>query len=452
MKKLRIIKNALKAIARNPTRTFLTTLGIVIGIAAVIALMEIGAGAQQTLQKSISAMGVNTIRIWPGMVTRGGISSGSGGRANLTLEDMAIVGDCQNVSAVSPVISVRGQIIYGNKNWRPFSINGVNEEYFDIANWQVEDGEPFDAERVDRGAKVCLVGGTIVKELFDGENPVGKDIRIQDVMFKVIGVLKTKGANMMGMDQDDTILAPWTAVKSRLTGAGSSSISVGSSSSSSSSTTSTTTASSVYTEGVDFYAPVSDSNMPPVRFNNVDSLIASSISSDKIYVAMDEVIEALREAHKLLPTDDNDFHIRTMAEFTDMLASQTKTMTNLLLCVACVSLLVGGVGIMNIMLVSVTERTREIGLRMAVGARAGDILRQFLIESVVICVFGGIIGIIVGHGASLALTYFMNWPSSTSYAAIALAVTVSAMVGIVFGYYPAWKAAKLDPIEALRYE
>ena len=276
MKKLRVIKSALTAICRNPTRTFLTTLGIVIGIAAVIALMEIGNGAQETLQKNIAAMGVNTMRIFPGTVTRSGVNTGAGARANLTMKDAeAILKNCDHVEAVSPVLWVRGQLIYGGKNWNPYSINGGNEDFLEISGWQIEEGEPISSMHVRRGSKVCLVGSTIVRELFDGENPIGKDLRIQNVMFRVIGVLKTKGANMMGMDQDDCVIAPWTAVKMRLRGAGSSSIV------SANTVTSTTTlsASSTYTTGVTFY-PEASSTLPPVRFSNVDSLIVSVPSAD----------------------------------------------------------------------------------------------------------------------------------------------------------------------------
>ncbi len=452
MRKFRVLKNAVKAICRNPTRTFLTTLGIVIGIAAVIALMEVGAGAQKALQNSVASMGVNTIRVWPGTIVRGGVSTGAGARANLTMTDVeGIMKNCDSVARVSPIVSVRGQIIYGGKNWSPFSINGVSADYLEISGWEIEEGEPINQRQVDRGAKVCLIGATIVRELFDGENPVGKGLRIQNVVFKIIGVLKAKGANMMGMDQDDCVIAPWTSVKARLKGAGSTSV-TSASSSTTTTTTSTTTASSTYTEGVSLYPPVSNSNMPPVRFANVDSLVVEAKSQEDLYKAVEEVSASLRETHRLAPDVTDDFNIRTMAEFTNFLTQQTKTTTNLLLCVAFVSLVVGGVGIMNIMLVSVTERTREIGLRMAVGARARDILRQFLIESIVICIFGGIVGILVGHGTSLALSKFMGWPVSLSYSAIALSVGVSALVGVVFGYYPAWKAARLDPIEALRYE
>lgn len=451
MKYVAVIRSALKAICRNPTRTFLTTLGIVIGIAAVIALMEIGKGAQEALKKNIANMGVNTIRVWPGAVTKSGVRTGSGGRVNLTLTDLnAIAKNCRSVSAVSPVVSVRGQIIYGGQNWNPFFINGVNEKYLDISNWEISDGEPFDARMVARGAKVCVVGQTIVRELFEGENPIGKNLRVQNVTFKVIGVLKQKGANMMGWDQDDVIIMPWTTMKSRLKGAGSTSLT----SSNTTTTTTTTTTSStsdLYTSGVSLY-PEASTAVPPVRFVNVDSLIIAAHNPESVEAALAEVTASLRETHKLGPEDEDDFRVRTMTEFSDFLTSQTKSTTNLLLCVAFISLIVGGVGIMNIMLVSVTERTREIGLRMAVGARGSDILRQFLIESIVICLLGGVLGIVLGHSLSMLLGNLMGWPVMTSYAAIALSVGVSVLVGILFGYYPAWKAARLDPIEALRYE
>ena len=430
-------------------RTFLTTLGIVIGIAAVIALMEVGAGAQKSLKASISSMGVNSITIRPGASMFGGVSSGAGSKATLTSKDVEeILKECPSVKLATPVISVRGQIVYGGKNWSPFSISGVNADYLEIGNWQVDDGEMFSNLQVARGSKVCLIGSTVKRELFGGSNPIGKDIRVQNVLFKVIGVLKSKGANMIGMDQDDTVIAPWTAVKARLTGAGQTSIS----SVSSSTTTTAASTSSAYSAGTSFYPPVSNSNLPPVRLQNVDSISAWARSPESVESAVEEITRALRKSHHLSDMAENDFQVRTMSEFSDFLTGSTKNMTNLLLCVAFISLIVGGVGIMNIMLVSVTERTREIGLRMAVGAKKRDILRQFLVESVVICFFGGVVGIIVGHCASTVLASVMNWPSTISYSAIILSVGVSVLVGVVFGYYPAWKAAKLDPIEALRYE
>jgi len=447
MKQLRVIRNALREIRRKPTRTFLTTLGIVIGIGAVITLMEVGNGAQESLRKSIAAMGVNTINIRPGNIQRAGVNSGAGARANLTGKDIiAILKGSEHVAHVTPVVSVRGQVVYGGLNWSPFYINGVAPSYFQIANWQIDEGVFFDDTMTSRAMKVCVIGSTIRKELFSGVNPVGREIRIQNVLFKVIGVMKSKGANMMGMDQDDIVVAPWTTVKSRLRGAGQSSISAAGTAATAASTSST------YTSGVSFYPPVSSAGIPPVRFENFDSLLASSTSPETTQLAVGEITAALRTSHKIKDEDPDDFTIRTMEEFSRFLTDSTKSTTNLLLCVAFVSLVVGGVGIMNIMLVSVTERTREIGLRMAVGARKRDILQQFLIESIVICIMGGIIGILLGHFSSLLFAFYLNWPTSTSYVAILLSVGVSALVGIVFGYYPAWKAARLDPIEALRYE
>jgi len=450
MKQLRVVKNALREICRKPTRTFLTTLGIVIGIGAVIALMEVGNGAQESLRKSIAAMGVNTITIRPGNIQRAGVNTGAGARANLTSKDIiAILKNSEHVANVTPVVSVRGQIVYGGLNWNPYFINGVAPSYFEIANWQIDEGIFFDEIMTARAMKVCVIGSTIRKELFAGANPVGREIRIQNVLFKVVGVMKSKGANMVGMDQDDIVVAPWTTVKARLKGAGQSSISA---SGTSVTVASAASASATYPAAVSFYPPVSSSGIPPVRFENFDSLVAASTSPETTQLAVKEITSALREAHKLGPYDDDDFQIRTMEEFSRFMTDSTKATTNLLLCVAFVSLVVGGVGIMNIMLVSVTERTREIGLRMAVGARKRDILQQFLIESIVICIMGGVIGILLGHFSSLLFAYYLNWPTSTSYAAILLSVGVSALVGIVFGYYPAWKAARLDPIEALRYE
>ena len=449
MKKYRLIKSALISICRNPTRTVLTTLGIVIGISSVIALMEIGNGASEVLAKNFAEMGANTLRVFPGSIIRGGVNSGTAARANLTIKDLnAILRNCPSVEKGTPFLSVRGQVVYGGKNWNPYFISGANEDYFEIAGRKIEEGEPFTAMHVRRGSKVCLVGETIVRELYGGESPVGKDLRIQNVVFKVIGVLKAKGANMMGMDQDDCVIAPWTAVRMRLRGAGSTSLS---SAGTTTTVESSTAATDTYVGSVSLYAPKLP-NMPPVRFGNVDSFLLSAVSADAVYKAINEVALTLRESHKLEDSEDDDFRIRAMAEFADMLKSSTKTTTNLLLCVALISLVVGGVGIMNIMLVSVTERTREIGLRMAVGARGSDILKQFLIESIVICLVGGIIGIFAGHAFSLLMSHFMGWPVAVSYVAIVISFGVSALVGIVFGYYPAWKAARLDPIEALRYE
>jgi ABC-type antimicrobial peptide transport system permease subunit len=299
-----------------------------------------------------------------------------------------------------------------------------------------------------------MLGQSLVRELFQEESPIGKEIRIKNVTFRVIGVLSAKGANMMGMDQDDILLAPWTTVKYRVTG---STLASTNQSSTSDTTATVNSLSSLYPGGQKSLYPVGSDiqaadNPMPVFFTNIDQVMTAAVSSLEIPAAIQQITETLRERHRIRDDDPDDFNIRDMTEMTKTLSSTTLLMTNLLLCVALISLLVGGVGIMNIMLVSVTERTREIGLRMAVGARARDILRQFLVESVVLCLVGGGIGILLGHGGSLLVQLFLHWPIQNSPGAIAAAVMVSAGVGIIFGYYPAWRASRLDPIEALRYE
>jgi ABC-type antimicrobial peptide transport system permease subunit len=317
------------------------------------------------------------------------------------------------------------------------------------------EGETFTDKDIRSANKVCLIGQTLVRELFQNQSPIGKEIRVLNVSFKVIGVLSSKGANMMGMDQDDIVLAPWTTIKFRV---GSTSAAQAAQSASSSGTTSSTnTPSQLYANAkVELYPVPSDTqamdNPQPVRFTNVDQILAAATSTAEIPQAIKQITDLLRQRHHIRNPKDDDFNIRNMTEMTNALSSTTTLMTKLLLAVALISLIVGGVGIMNIMLVSVTERTREIGLRMAVGARAKDILRQFLIEAVVLCLAGGIMGIILGCGGSFLVTYFLRWPTETSVAAIVASVIVSASVGIIFGYYPAWKASRLDPIEALRYE
>lgn len=447
---------AFKAIKRNPMRSMLTTLGIVIGVGAVIAMMEIGRGSSHAVQKTIANMGANTLMILPGTASSGGVSFGSGSVMTLTPKDYdAVVLDCPAVRAAAPIVRARTQLIYGGKNWIPSFIYGSTPSFLDVRDWKdMADGEFFSERDVINARAVCVVGQTIVRELFGGESPVGKDIRIKNVAFKVIGVLSSKGANMMGMDQDDLVVTPWTTLKYRVT---SSSLTTSSQSSSDSVSSSTTSRSSTYpSTGTSLYPDKSSTQLADTmmftRFTNIDQIIAAARSSEEIPAAIQQITKLLREKHRIGPGEPDDFNIRDMTEMTKTLASTTKLMTNLLLCVATISLVVGGVGIMNIMLVSVTERTREIGLRMAVGARARDILRQFLVESVVLCLVGGALGILLGHGGSLLLAYFLKWPVETSPAAIATAVLVSAAVGIIFGYYPAWKASRLDPIEALRYE
>jgi len=449
-------RTAFRALRRNPMRAMLTTLGIVIGVGAVIAMMEIGAGSSTALKKTIASMGANVLVIRPGTASSGGVSFGAGTSTTLTPEDsQAILRECPAISNATPMVRARVQVVYGNRNWVPNAIYGTTPAYLDVQDWNIlAEGEPFSDRDVLNGNRVCILGQTLVRELFEGADPLGKDIRIKNIAFRVVGVLTPKGANMMGFDQDDVILAPWTTIKYRVTGA---SVSTGNQSTDSTGSTSVNTLSNLYpaTQGGLYpdRASVQQADNPmPVRFENIDQIMAAANSSAEIPLAIEQITGVLRERHRIRPDDPDDFNIRDMAELTKTLSTTTTLMTNLLLAVAMISLVVGGVGIMNIMLVSVTERTREIGLRMAVGARGRDILRQFLVEAVVLCLTGGAMGIILGHGGSLLVKLLLHWPVETSPAAIAAAVLVSAGVGIIFGFYPAWKASRLDPIEALRYE
>jgi ABC-type antimicrobial peptide transport system permease subunit len=448
-------RTAFKALRRNPMRAMLTTLGIVIGVGAVIAMMEIGAGASSALKKTIASMGANVLVIRPGTASSGGISFGAGTTTTLTPEDcQAILRECPSVRNAAPMVRARTQVVYGNRNWIPNTIYGTTPAYLDVQDWgSLAEGEPFSDRDVLNGNRVCLLGRTLVRELFDDESPVGKNIRIKNISFRVVGVLSAKGANMMGFDQDDIILAPWTTIKYRVAGTSLATTTQ----SDSAATEAVNTLSNLYPAAQPSLYPEQSSvqqadNPMPVRFANIDQIMASANSSAEISLAIEEIGEVLRERHRIRAREPDDFNIRDMAELTNTLSTTTRLMTNLLLAVAMISLVVGGVGIMNIMLVSVTERTREIGLRMAVGARGRDILRQFLVEAVVLCLTGGAMGIVLGHGGSLLVQLLLKWPVETSPAAIAAAVLVSAGVGIIFGFYPAWKASRLDPIEALRYE
>ena len=449
-------RTAFRALRRNPMRAMLTTLGIVIGVGAVIAMMEIGAGSSATLKKTIASMGANVLVIQPGTASSGGVSFGAGSTTTLTPEDsQAILRECPAIRNATPMVRARTQVVYGNRNWVPNAIYGTTPAYLEVQNWSIlAEGEPFSERDVLNGNRVCILGQTLVRELFEGASPLGKDIRIKNIAFRVIGVLTPKGANMMGFDQDDVILAPWTTIKYRVTGA---SLSTSNQSTDATASTSVNTLSNLYPAAQGALYPEQSAaqqadNPMPVRFANIDSIMAAANNSGEISMAIEQITGVLRERHRIRGDDPDDFNIRNMAELTKTLSTTTTLMTNLLLAVAMISLVVGGVGIMNIMLVSVTERTREIGLRMAVGARGRDILRQFLVEAVVLCLTGGAMGIILGHGGSLLVKFLLHWPVETSPAAIAAAVLVSAGVGIIFGFYPAWKASRLDPIEALRYE
>ncbi len=447
-----ILATALKALLRNPTRAMLTTLGIVIGIAAVITMMEIGTGSSNSIRESIEKMGANSVMVIPGADRRGGVSKGTGTQMSLTPEDCeAINRECPAVSMAVPVVNANGkQVISGNTNYAPSRIQGTSPEFLQIRNWVIGEGRAFTHREVNNRARVCLVGSTIVRELFNGVSPIDNEIRIANTAFKVIGVLQTKGANMMGMDEDDVIILPWTTARLRLTG-----LKTGTATDTTS--TAATSPSALYPgEGVALYPePVStmeDDTLLIPKFIHIDQILLTAVSPERVNEAVDSVTALLRERHRLKGDQDNDFRIRNSAEFMKMLTGTSTIMTNLLLGVALISLIVGGVGIMNIMLVSVTERTREIGLRMAVGARSRDILQQFLVESMVLCLIGGILGILIGHGAAILVNVYLKWPVESSPAAVCAAVVVSAFVGIVFGFYPAWKASRLDPIEALRYE
>ena len=443
---------ALIALKRNPTRALLTTLGIMIGIAAVITMMEIGRGSSNSIRNSIEKMGANSVTIMPGWVRVGGINYGASSRVSLLPADAEAIGrECPSIAYCSPVVHASGrQVIFGGNNWVPNRIVGAAPDYLKIVNWIVADGRGFSQRELNHRASVCLVGSTVVRELFGGANPVDCDIRIANTTFRVIGTLQSKGASMNGTDQDDIIITPWTTARMRLTGLRSGSA-----------TSTTSTAASRPGElypgtGVALYpeqdsALTSDKLLIP-RFTYIDQIVFAAVSPEKVQQAVKEAALVLRERHNLKPDQDDDFRIFNSAEFMAMLSSTSTIMTNLLLIVALISLIVGGVGIMNIMLVSVTERTREIGLRMAVGARSGDILKQFLVEAIVLCLVGGIIGIIMGHGAALAVEKYLQWPIESSPEAVAAAFGVSVAVGIVFGFYPAYKASQLDPIDALRYE
>ena len=450
-----VLVTALRALRRNIMRAALTTLGIVIGVGSVIAMIEIGNGSTLAVRRTIASMGAHSIMISSGAAASGGISFGSGTEKTLTPEDAeAIMRDVPSVLAAAPVIRTGGQLVNGNRNWVPSSIFGTTPEYLVVREWtNLADGATFTERDVRSAARVCIIGSTVARELFGEEAPVGQELRLQNTSLRVVGVLAPKGANMMGWDQDDVVVAPWTTIKYRIAGRGASSSSSGANTTS----TPSTSRNSLYpNSGVALFPEISSTqqlNTPnPVRFTNVDQVMVGVRSSELIPSAMSEITALLRERHRLRPSDVDDFTLRDMAELADMMTKTTGMMTMLLSCVAMISLVVGGVGIMNIMLVSVTERTREIGLRMAVGARPRDILRQFLVESIVLCLLGGIIGILLGRMVSTIATLLLDWPNAMSAGAICAAIGVSVGVGIVFGFYPAWKASRLDPIDALRYE
>ena len=447
-----VVLTALNALRRNILRSVLTMLGIVIGIASVIAMMEIGTGASEQIAAKIANMGSDVLMITPVAISSGGVSAGSGTSVTLTTDDVdAIRRDCPAVRAVTPVLSQGGiQVVNGSKNWSPNRIESGTPDYLVVQNWEISDGACFTERDVNAAATVCVLGQTVVDELFDeGESAVGAQVRLNNVSFKVVGILAKKGTNLMGMDQNDTVIIPWTTLRNRLSRSGG--------------TAPTSSSSGEYSRKNKYpissvqYYPSRDAtqtaNYPmPIRFNNINRIMASATSSETVQDAIAEIKETLRRRHKLADGAEDDFDIRNRSELIDTITSTSSLMTSLLLIVALISLVVGGVGIMNIMFVSVTERTREIGLRMAIGARSSDILTQFLVESVILCLSGGLFGILTGRIASVVISSVLGWPTATSPSAIAMSVAVSAGIGIVFGFYPAWRASKLNPIDALRYE
>ena len=401
-----LFKIALRALANNKLRAFLTMLGIIIGVASVIAMLAIGQGSKKSIQQQISEMGSNMIMIHPGAEMRGGVRQDPSAMQTLKLENYEKLSEeCTNLSGISPNVSSSGQLVAGANNY-PSSVSGVSMDYLTIRQLTVEQGEMLTENDIRTAAKVCVIGKTIVDNLFpDGSDPIGKVNRCNQIPFRVIGVLKSKGYNSMGMDQDDVVLAPYSTVMKRLLA-------------------------QTYLSGI----------------------FASALTEDMTDEAVDEITTILRREHKLKETDDDDFTIRTQQELSSMLNTTTDLMTTLLACIAGISLVVGGIGIMNIMYVSVTERTREIGLRMSVGARGVDILSQFLIEAILISITGGLIGVIIGCGASFMIKTIAHWPVFIQPWSVLLSFLVCTVTGVFFGWYPAKKAADLDPIDALRYE
>ena len=401
-----LFKIALRALANNKMRGFLTMLGIIIGVASVITMLAIGQGSKKSIQAEISEMGSNMIMIQPGGDIRGGVRQEASSMETLKLEDYQnIVDETRYVAAVSPSVNSSGQVIYGANN-APTTIYGISPDYMEIRRYQVEDGEMFSDQDIAVAAKVCVVGKTVVDNLFPGgENPVGKVIRFQKLPFKIVGVLESKGYNSMGMDQDDLILAPYTTIQKKV-----------------------------------------------LAITHLQGITCSALKEEYTEQAIDEISEILRRNHKLKTDEDDDFTIRSQQELSSMLTSTTDMMTVLLAAVAGISLLVGGIGIMNIMYVSVTERTREIGLRMSIGAKGIDILSQFLIESILISVTGGLVGVIFGVGSAIIVNQVAHFPIFIQPWSVLLSFIVCTATGIFFGWYPAKKAAQLDPIEAIRYE
>lgn len=400
-----LLKIALKALNNNKLRCFLTMLGIIIGVASVITMLAIGQGSKDSIRRQISEMGSNMIMIHPGNMQRGGVRQSADDMQTLETSDYEALRQLPGVAAISPSVNSGGQLVNGNNNY-PSSIYGVNADYLGIRKFKVKTGTMFDDEDIRTASKVCILGQTVVDNLFpSGEDPVGRVIRFGKIPLTVIGVLEPKGTNSMGQDQDDVVLAPYTTVMKRV-----------------------------------------------LAIDYIQGIFASATDEDRTDETIEAITDVLRTRHRIQPDAENDFEIRSQQELSEMMNSTSDMMSVLLACIAGISLLVGGIGIMNIMYVSVTERTREIGLRMSIGARGIDILSQFLIESVIISVSGGVIGIVTGVIASWLVNAIAHWPVSIQMYSVALSFVVCTVTGVFFGWYPAKKAARLDPIEALRYE
>ncbi len=406
MRLLNLFKIATKAIVLNKTRTLLTMLGIIIGVASVIAMLAIGEGSKESIRTTISAMGSNMITIQPGADSRGPARGSGGDVQTLTLANYeTIKAQSDLISYITPVVNGNGQIINGSNNW-PSSIYGVNPEYLDIKVVGLQSGSMFTDAEVKLASKVVVIGQTVVDNVFpDGQAPVGQMIRFNNIPFTVIGVLEEKGENTFGQDQDDVVIAPYTTVQKRI-----------------------------------------------LAIDHLNQIIASAISEDDAPAAVEQLSEILRIEHKLLDSEEDDFSVRSMEELISTFSSTSEMLTILLVAVASISLLIGGIGIMNIMYVSVKERTKEIGLRMAVGGKGSDILMQFLIEAILISITGGLLGVLLGLASTVFIEKFLNWPTSIALYSIVISFAVCAVTGIFFGWYPAKKAAALDPITALRYE
>jgi putative ABC transport system permease protein len=404
---INLLKIAFRALKRNKLRAFLTMLGIIIGVAAVIAMMAIGEGSKQSIRSSLSGMGSNMITIMPQSNEPGGVRLQGSSIQTLKFEDITAIEKLQskNINGLSPVVSTSGQAIKGGYNW-PTTITGVSPDYLNIRQLKLQDGILFSENDVKSFAKVCLLGKTVIDNLFpDGSNPIGQIIRFKNIPFQVIGILEPKGQSNFGQDQDDIILAPYTTVQKRITAT-----------------------------------------------NYLQSIYASATTEASSAAATTEISDAVRASHRLTAAESDDFQVRTQAELISTISSTSSMLTVLLTAIAGISLFIGGIGIMNIMYVSVTERTREIGLRMSIGARGQDVLMQFLIEAILISITGGIIGVVLGVSSAYLISYFLNWPILIAESSIVISFIVCAVTGVFFGYYPAKKASNLDPIDALRYE